>query len=458
MTILSPGYLAFSAASSVVTWMLQGKRRIWTVLVFNLLFLLLLQAKTVDLVYVLAVTVFSFLAARNMHAVSPKLSLFLSILPAVGLCACKCAVFVPGASPVLPLGISFYTFRAVSYLLEVRKGNLEAASFAKVFDYICFFPVFLAGPIHRPGAFFEELETPFVFSYTDQKNGFVQMMLGLFEKIVIADFLSRLTALFYGAALSGWYTVLGMIFYAFYIYADFDAYSNVAIGTARMLGFHPERNFHAPYCSASIMEFWRRWHISLSSWLRDYVYIPLGGSRKGTVRKYLNILIVFLVSGLWHGNTVLFLIWGLGHGILSVAENMIASFFRKKKHEGVKVLRPLLVAVNFLFVALLWVFFRCATVNEAVGILTRMTMIKTDFLIDVSQVGITINEWYWGLICLIMLVISDILRYRMNMLDVLSRQIMPVRWAFYLILLFTAMVFGVYGPGYHPEDFIYVTF
>jgi D-alanyl-lipoteichoic acid acyltransferase DltB (MBOAT superfamily) len=393
---------------------------------------------------------------KKLNALSPRLSLAACFVPALGLAYFKYAGFLTGAGMILPLGISFYTFKAMAYLFEVRKGNLLPKDLILTADYICFFPAFLAGPINRPDHFFRELEQPFVFSYADQKNGFVQMAIGLFEKIVIAEFLGRMTAQFYNPALSGWYTVLAVLFYAFYIYADFDAYSNAAIGLARMMGFHLERNFHAPYCAASIMEFWRRWHISLSEWLKNYVYIPLGGSRRGTVRKYINIMIVFLVSGLWHGSTILFVTWGLGHGIIHVLESMIASRFKEKP--WVRYLKPVLVILNFVIVALLWVFFRSSDLSEVGSIFARISSLRGIPLIDVSQAGISINEYYWTFVCLAVLVITDLLRYRMDMISFLSRRVLPLRWAFYALLILTAMIFGVYGPGYHPEDFIYVTF
>ena len=456
MNILSPEYLLFSSVSTFLTWLFRGKTRKYAVLLACLVFLYFLRASLLDVIYVLALFAYVFLAQKIIEKREDRMvPLVLMILPVLGLAYFKYAGYLTGRNLLLPLGISFYTFKAVSFLAEVHKKNVSVQDAVSLFDYICFFPVFMAGPIHRPQPFFEELKKPFVFDYRDQKNGFVQTLLGLFEKLVIADFLKSVTASFYSPSLSGVYTVLAVILYAFYIYADFDAYSNVAIGIARMMGFHIERNFHAPYCSASVMEFWRRWHISLSSWLRDYVYIPLGGSRRGVLRKYLNILIVFLASGLWHGNTVMFLVWGLGHGILNILENILSYPLRGKN--WVKYLKPLLVLFNFAAVALLWVPFQSASMQEVISVFSRLSLANLASF-DPSAAGLVMNEWFLVIACLLMLVITDVLRYHRDMLEVLSGQFILLRWVFYALLIAIVIIFGVYGPGYHPEDFIYVTF
>ena len=240
--------------------------------------------------------------------------------------------------------------------------------------------------------------------------------------------------------------------YAFHIYVDFDSYSNTAIGAARMMGIHLSRNFHTPYLAADIREFWQRWHISLSSWLRDYIYIPLGGNRKGTFRRYLNNFIVFIVSGLWHGSTWMFVIWGLGHGLLNTVEGLLSQLTGRKR---IKFLVPFGIVINFVLVSILWVFFRSASVSEAVTLLGNVFR-PSAFTLENTEV--TFNEFVWMFILLGLVFATDIMRYFTDMIEWLSRRPFILRWLVYLLLIVVAIVFGVYGPGYKPQDFIYVTF
>ena len=456
MSILSLPFLLLSAGAGVLTWVVPGKARKYAVLIANLVFLALLAARILDVIYVLVLCAWTYGAGVLLGKQKNRAILALSIaVPVLGLCVFKYAGFFAGVSWVMPLGISFYTFKAISYLADVYTEKTSAQDPITMFDYLIFFPVFMAGPINRAEPFVQELNKSWTFDYADQKKGFVQAMLGCFEKLVIADQLAAGVTKFLSPELSGWYTVFGVILYAFQIYTDFDAYSNVAIGVSRLLGFHLERNFHTPYLSASIPEFWRRWHMSLSSWLRDYIYIPLGGSRKGKVRRILNVLITFLVSGLWHGSTLLFVVWGLGHGILNVLETPLQKLLKKG---SLKFVKPLFIIVNFILVALLWIFFRSASMDEALGIFARMGQISGLPAISYETAGITLNELNWFWILIVMVIITDLLRYFFDMNELLAKQFIVVRWLVYAALILIAIIFGVYGPGFHPEDFIYVTF
>lgn len=410
-----------------------------------------------DVIYVVCLTlwVYAFGWGMEHKMKSPAILTLAVLVPVIGLAVCKYAGYF-GMRIIMPLGISFYTFKGLSYLFDVYRKKVKSRDIIAVFDYMVFFPVFMAGPINRAFAFFEELEKLWVFEYKDQKNGFVQACLGVVEKMVIADQLSAMVKAFLNPELTGWYTVFGVILYAFQLYVDFDAYSNVAIGIARMMGFHLDRNFHSPYLSASIGEFWRRWHISLSSWLRDYVYIPLGGSHKGTARKIINILVVFLISGLWHGSTMMFLIWGFGHALLHILEGFLRPLFKGQK--WVKYLKPVWIVINFAFVAVLWVFFRSESMAEAMGILSRMTMVHGLPSISYETAGVTQNELIWTYVLIGILFVIDFLRYHRDMIEFLSNRFIITRWVFYFAVIVISIIFGVYGPGYHPEDFIYVTF
>ena len=286
MSVLSIPYLLLSGASSIFIWLFSGHSKKITVFLANAVFLYLLGLRTADAIYVLILTVWTWLF--GLHVKKRPLLVLSILIPVLGLCFYKYSNPFTGLWLAMPLGISFYTFKAISYLADRYHGKNRKASLLEVFDYLCFFPVFMAGPINRSEPFFEELNKPMVFQYRDQKNGCILAGLGLFQKLVISSELSRQVTFYLNNAdhpeLSGWYTLIGVIFYAFYIYADFDSYSNIAIGTARMMGFHLERNFFTPYLSADIREFWRRWHISLSSWLRAGLCLYSAGrkpERKG---------------------------------------------------------------------------------------------------------------------------------------------------------------------------------
>ena len=462
MSILSLTFLGLSAASSVFIWLFPNHSRRYTVLLCNIAFLYFLRANLLDIIYVVALSLYTWIAGKVLFQLrNKKWILAFVLLPVIGLCYFKYAGYLfPNQRILMPLGLSFYTFKAISYLADIAKEQIESKTIVSVFDYVIFFPTFMAGPIHRGESFFEELDAPFTFQYRDQKNGFMQACLGLFQKFVFADQLNYYVKLVLdNPALSGWYTVLGMVLYAFQLYVHFDAYSNVAIGIARMMGFHLERNFHSPYLGVSLRDFWRRWHISLSSWLRDYIYIPLGGSKKGILIKWINIIIIFLVSGIWHGSTLMFLIWGIGHGVVMVIEDMI-----RKGTGGVrswmKWFAPLGILINFIIVMILWVFFRSSSMEVALHTLNVIPTLhlKDVFSVSYETIGMTLNEWYWMWIIIGITIVMDLLRYFFDMIDVLSKQFFLLRWLFYIVLIIVAIIFGMYGPGYHPSDFIYVTF
>jgi D-alanyl-lipoteichoic acid acyltransferase DltB (MBOAT superfamily) len=307
----------------------------------------------------------------------------------------------PALNVLLPAGISFYTFQALGYSIDVYRGTIKAErSFIVYALFVTFFPQLVAGPIERASTLLPQFKTNCQFDYDRVVTGLKRAAWGMFKKAVIADRLAIYVNSVYGnpgvypaAAL-----LLATFFFAFQIYCDFSGYSDIAIGTARILGFRLMTNFHDPYFSVSIGEFWRRWHISLSTWLKDYVYIPLGGSRKGRFHRDLNLIITFVLSGLWHGAAWHFVFWGLLHGLFQIIERNMGSFFKqiKQKHGGVstglahvdaqnsrttpvhrlaKV--PRILAV-FTLVCLAWVFFRAENLSDAVLILKKFTTLPAE--------------------------------------------------------------------------------
>lgn len=271
---------------------------------------------------------------------------------------------------ILPLGISFYTFETISYIVDVYRGRVRAErnplSYAL---FILFFPHLIAGPIVRPADFLPQTRQPKRWNWNRAFLGSRMILLGIFKKAVIADHLAGIAdPVFahpenYGSG-ACWLAAIG---YACQIYCDFSGYSDMAIGLAHLFGFRLRENFRLPYLSANIAEFWRRWHVSLSSWLRDYLYIPLGGSRGGAWKTNRNLLLTMLLGGLWHGASWNFVLWGALHGSLLVAHRLCVQSL-----PGVRVPRFAGVALTFLCVSIGWVFFRAVSFSEAIGLLGRM--------------------------------------------------------------------------------------
>jgi D-alanyl-lipoteichoic acid acyltransferase DltB (MBOAT superfamily) len=274
----------------------------------------------------------------------------------------------------LPVGISFFTFQSLSYTIDIYRRNIEPVKDISEFAFfVTFFPQMVAGPIVRASVFLPQVrQTPFV-SKTDFGKAIFLICIGLFKKAVISDYISInfVDRIFDNPGLyTGLENLFGIYGYALQIYCDFSGYTDMAIGIALMLGYKLPVNFDSPYQSASITEFWRRWHISLSSWLRDYLYISLGGNRKGKIRTYFNLMLTMLLGGLWHGAALKFVIWGALHGIGLAFEKLINSVVRIPKN---KLTRILGVFITFHFVCFTWVYFRAdnmAVVNE---MLTQIT-------------------------------------------------------------------------------------
>jgi D-alanyl-lipoteichoic acid acyltransferase DltB (MBOAT superfamily) len=284
---------------------------------------------------------------------------------------------------ILPVGISFYTFHGLSYVIDIYKDRIKAEkNFIDYSVFVSFFPLLVAGPIERATHLLPQIKKKRTFDYSKAVDGLRQILWGLFKKVVIADQCAEYANQIFNntANYSGSTLVLGAIFFTFQIYGDFSGYSDIALGTARLFGIDLLRNFDFPYFSRDIAEFWRRWHISLSSWFKDYVYIPLGGSKEGKLKAFRNTIIIFILSGFWHGASWNFIVWGGIHacGFLPLlflnrnrnnVNDIVAqdSMFPNLKELGQ-------VLGTFLFVSIAWVFFRAHTLTEAVLYLKQLTL------------------------------------------------------------------------------------
>lgn len=373
---------------------------------------------------------------------------------------------IMGASPqplpylniILPIGLSFHTFQAMSYTIEVYRGNQKAERHFGIYAlYVMFYPQLVAGPIERPQNMLHQFHERKTLEYDNLISGLKLMLWGMFKKVVIADRLALYVNEVYNHSENyhGLTFVVGTIFFAFQIYCDFSGYSSIAIGSARVMGFTLMENFRTPYFSQSVQEFWRRWHISLSTWFRDYVYVPLGGNRVSTPRWYLNIMFTFIISGVWHGAAWTFVIWGALHGIFMVVESALSKGKHlSTSHSFWKVARTVFV---FILVCFAWVFFRANSITEALYILRESVDVSTfrwsqiSFAIvpesahAVYSIDILLG-WFW----IVFLVIAEY-AYTVRPLAQYAR---PVRWSAYATAVVVMLFFGVYDNN----SFIYFQF
>ena len=283
---------------------------------------------------------------------------------------------LPFLNFLLPIGLSFHTFQAMSYTIEVYRGNQKAERHFGIYSlYVMFYPQLVAGPIERPQNVLHQFHEKHTFDFENVKSGLMQMAFGFFKKVVIADRLALVVDGAYNKLETHNSTTLliATIFYAFQIYCDFSGYSDIGIGAARVMGFDLLKNFDQPYTSRSIGEFWRRWHISLSTWFRDYLYIPLGGNRVKYSRRLANVLFVFIISGLWHGASWAFIIWGGLHGLYQIIAQLWNKIFPpNNKLEKTWFKHAWDVSSTFALVTFAWIFFRAHDVKDALIVIKKI--------------------------------------------------------------------------------------
>ena len=361
---------------------------------------------------------------------------------------------------LLPVGISFYTFQTLSYVIDVYRGKIKAERhFGYYASFISFFPQLVAGPIERTENLLPQIKEEHCFDSEKMKYGLKLMAFGFFKKLVIADGVSVYVDRIYNdlGSYQGFSLIAATVFFAIQIYCDFSGYSDIAIGTAELFGIRLMKNFDSPYFSCSIKEFWSRWHISLSSWFRDYVYIPLGGNRCGKLRHSFNLLVTFLVSGLWHGANWTFLAWGGVHGIAQIVENI---FSRKNKRNGEKAViwKLFHMLLTFCFCCFAWIFFRSQSIQEAVyvirhslsGISEPIQYLKNAY----HDIGITKLEFAELCSSFAILAVYDYFSLKWDVIARVSRCPAWIRWGFYYILIF----FLLFVSNFTSSEFVYFQF
>lgn len=355
---------------------------------------------------------------------------------------------------ILPVGISFYTFQALGYTMDVYRGDIKAErNFITYALFVSFFPQLVAGPIERSKNLLPQIKNQGEYCVCNLVEGLILIFYGLFLKLVIADRAAIFVNTVFGSMdFKGTAMMLGALLFSIQIYCDFYSYSIMAKGSAKVMGIDLMDNFREPFLAVSIVDFWRRWHISLSTWFKDYLYIPLGGSRNGKFRHYVNIMIVFLVSGLWHGANYTFLMWGLIHGFL----NIISHFISRLKTGGSFISRNISRLVTFILVVLAFVFFRAEKVSDAFTYISRMFR-QTGA--GVLEAGLNAPNLYVLLIALIILFVVDVLKYnKINVKDKFMHSPTILKGIIFFALIMVVVIFGIYGVGFSESMFIYFQF
>ncbi len=377
------------------------------------------------------------------------------------------AIDIPLSAALLPVGISFYTFQALSYTADVYRGDIKAEKhFGHYALFVSFFPQLVAGPIEKSKNFLPQIKEKHSFNYERVKDGLLLIGWGIAKKIVIADRLAVVVNTVYNnpTEYQGIPLIIATLFFSFQIYCDFSGYSDIAIGCAKVMGYNLMENFKRPYFSKSIAEFWRRWHISLGTWFKDYLYIPLGGNRVSRFRVYINLAIVFLVSGLWHGANWKFVIWGALHAFYQIA-GQVTQNSRQLIIENLKINKntysygAFKKLTTFALVAFAWIFFRANSFGDAIYIIKNISLVGFNdvFKGSLYELGLDKPDFILSCVSIIVLLWIDKLIENIDIFNVFRNENILFRWAVYYIIIFVIILFGFYG-GYNESNFIYFQF
>lgn len=502
MSFSSISFLIFMIVVFILYWLIPSRLRWALLLASNVFFYACYEARFLLLIFFM--TVVSYLAAifiedkrkpgdmggkvRLIFVVTVVLELaFLLVIKysdmAIGTVSTVIRSFgIPVSDYALkliqPLGLSFFTFQIVGYIADVYNGKIKACRhLGKYAVFVSFFPNISSGPIERAGHFLPQLEEEKHFDYEKCAYYSALLLIGLVKKIVIADSLSKYADVVFNnpSLYTGPCFIIATILYTFQIYCDFSGYSDMAVGIAGLLGFELFTNFKAPYFATSIKEFWSRWHISLSLWFRDYVYIPLGGNRVPKWRRNLNLMVTFFVSGLWHGADVTFVVWGLIHGLAQVIENTIKEgirAFKEKRAEGGKggngsnviVLNDRLESapkrcikwlITFCVVSLAWVFFRADSIKDALYVIGHMFTTGS-----VREALSLMTMSYKSVIKVILMIVTlglfDYCSGKKDLILEFRKQPLLLRWAVYICLSVLVIVLKIHNGT--DSSFIYFQF
>lgn len=352
---------------------------------------------------------------------------------------------------VVPLGISFFILQAITYPIDIYRNDVKREkNILKYALFVSFFPQILSGPIGKSKEMIQQISDKHYFKKKEIKEGLIVIIYGLFQKLVIADCIAIGVNKVYNNLenYTGIPILIVVFLYSLQIYFDFASYSNMARGSAKLFGYKITKNFNNPYFSKSIKEFWSRWHISLSTWFRDYVYFPLGGNRKGILKTCINLLIVFIVSGLWHGAAYTFIVWGLLHGLYQIIERIIK--FKIKNN----LINNIIV---FLLVTFAWIFFRANNINDAFYVINNIFNINfTNIKSQIFSIGLDKYDLFISLVFIVISFVIEFINEKTNIIEKLESLPLIIRWGIYLLSLFIIIIFGHYGPGFDNSQFIYL--
>lgn len=352
---------------------------------------------------------------------------------------------------LVPLGISFFTLQAITYIIDTYRKDVETTTdIVKYSCFVSFFPCILSGPILKSKEILKQFKSNHYFDYNKFKDGFVYILLGIFKKVVIADLIAIGVNNVYNNLdnFRGIPLLIVTLLYSFQIYFDFSSYSNIAYGCSKILGFNITKNFNSPYFANGIKDFWAKWHIALSTWFKEYIYIPLGGNRKGKIRTYINLMIVFIISGIWHGAAYTYILWGFLHGLYQILERKISIKF---KHNFINVFW------TFTLVTLAWIFFRAPSISDAMYVLTNMFKFNGSFE-QISAVGFDKFDYVIILLSTVSIMLLEYFNIKFNILEKFKNIHIAFRLIIYIIVFFIIVIFGQYGPGFNNSQFIYLGF
>ena len=476
MLFNSLGYGLFLPAVFAIYWIIPHKYRWILLLVSSYYFYMSWNPKYV--VLILATTLVSYTAARLLEKTDSigrkKLILALTLIVCLGILfvfkyfnffsetfTSLLARFAIPVSPLtlkllLPVGISFYTFQTLSYVIDVYRGKCAAEKNPGVYAaFISFFPQLVAGPIERTDNLLPQIKSRKEFNYESASYGLKLMVWGYFKKLVIADALAQYVDNAYNSlpGCTGLDLLAAIVLFTIQIYCDFSGYSDIAIGTARLFGINLMTNFKSPYFSTSVKEFWSRWHISLSTWFRDYVYIPLGGNRCSKIKRDRNLIVTFLLSGLWHGASFTYVIWGGIHGIAQIIENHL---FKRTSDKPSRFLKLVSWGAVFAFCNAAWVFFRAETLSDALYVLKNVIMdLRYPSRFKQTTLGLFEPDFLHRLFFIALLAIYDLASLTTDVIMWISQRKTVLRWAVYLIMIWIILA---YMPPTGTTEFVYFQF
>lgn len=476
MLFNSLGYVLFLPVVFAIYWIIPHKYRWPLLLVSSYYFYMSWNPKYV--VLILATTMVSFTAALLIEKTDSnsrkKFILAFTLIVCLGILfvfkyfnffsESLTALLKRFAIPIqpltlkllLPVGISFYTFQTLSYVIDVYKGKCTAERNPGIYAaFISFFPQLVAGPIERTDNLLPQIKSRKEFNYESASYGLKLMVWGYFKKLVIADALAQYVDNAYKSLenCTGLDLLAAIVLFTIQIYCDFSGYSDIAIGTARLFGINLMTNFRSPYFSTTVKEFWSRWHISLSTWFRDYVYIPLGGNRCSKVKRDRNLIVTFLLSGLWHGASFTYVIWGGIHGIAQIIENHLP---RQTSDKPSRFLKFLSWGAVFAFCNAAWVFFRAETLSDALHILKNVIMdLRYPSRFKQTTLGLFEPDFLHRLFFIALLAIYDFASLTTDVIIWISHRKTMIRWSVYLIIVWLILA---YMPPTGTTEFVYFQF